>query len=289
MDEAFPPLHAYALAHRCSSCGAEPGADCDAPMRNASLAKVDRTRQQFGLEPVTHDPLKRMHAPRIDAGHRHLTQDQVKAPWPEDRVPGQRYDTLSQPAPKPVKKEPTQPKPGADLHDRAAAIFGRSLQHGVHWPYGLETPSRRNYRDDEDGSRYAAALRDRRAAQQTITEWADTYGLKRSEAGCCPRWLQRRVSRRCSSMNSACARYGTGGDNLDRGWLDHVITWLQEGKPAVLTSAPYSLGQDDRDRLAWSTNEDSRLRFSLGPGWYGFGTMQVVVWRSDVIPTVEPA
>ena len=90
----WPPLHAYALAHRCTSCGAEPGEPCNAPRKNASLNRIDAIRARFGDAPMEHDPLQRMHAPRYDAGRRHYHRDVVAAPWAEDREPDRRYDSL---------------------------------------------------------------------------------------------------------------------------------------------------------------------------------------------------
>lgn len=55
-----------------------------------------RRRALVGNDPRDHDPLHRLHATRQDAGSRHRARDIGKAPWPEDRVPGQRYDTLGQ-------------------------------------------------------------------------------------------------------------------------------------------------------------------------------------------------
>lgn len=90
----WPPLHAYALAHRCTTCGAQPGEPCNAPRKNASLARVDAIRARFGDAPMEHDPLDRMHGPRQDAGLRHYRRDVKAAPWSEDRELGRRYDSL---------------------------------------------------------------------------------------------------------------------------------------------------------------------------------------------------
>jgi hypothetical protein len=90
----WPPLHAYALAHRCTTCGAQPGEPCDAPRKNAQLARVDATLARFERPPMDHDQLHRMHGPRQDAGRRHYRRDVGAAPWWEDREPGRRYDTL---------------------------------------------------------------------------------------------------------------------------------------------------------------------------------------------------
>lgn len=93
---AFPPVHEYALAHRCSHCGARPGVPCDAPRKQDARALRDRIRELTGQPPLEPDPLALMHSQRIDAGNRHYERDLAAAPWPEDREPGRRYDTLNQ-------------------------------------------------------------------------------------------------------------------------------------------------------------------------------------------------
>ncbi|MDX3232540.1 hypothetical protein [Streptomyces sp. ME19-01-6] len=174
---------------------------------------------------------------------------------------------------------------GSDLYARAVPIFGKTHLGGVAWPYGVADPDRSHYRKDDSPARYKEALRDRRAAQRVVTEWAERFGLKQSEAGCCPVWLQRSVSRRC--VPERCTHYGNS--DPDRRWLDHLTSWTKAGKPAVLTSAPYQVSKDDEARLAWWTQEDSRLCLARGTGWYGFDTTQIVMWRSDLIATVDPA
>ncbi|WP_031227356.1 hypothetical protein [Streptomyces roseochromogenus] len=91
---AFPPLHEYALAHRCPTCGAEPGAHCEAPRKQAGIESRNRIRERIGQPPVQANPLHLMHVTRGDAGNRHYGRDLAAAPWPEDREPGRRYDTL---------------------------------------------------------------------------------------------------------------------------------------------------------------------------------------------------
>lgn len=92
----FPPFHVYALAHRCTTCGAQPGQPCDVPRKQAEIDKRNTIRAQMGDPPVDTDPLHLLHATRIDAGGRHRDKDVGKAPWPEDRQPGVRYDTLGE-------------------------------------------------------------------------------------------------------------------------------------------------------------------------------------------------
>lgn len=90
----LPPLHEYALAHRCPACGSDPGEPCSAPRKRASSDSFNAGREEVGLSPVAPDPLQLMHARRRDAGRRHRDRDEMKAPWPSDREPGRRYDTL---------------------------------------------------------------------------------------------------------------------------------------------------------------------------------------------------
>ncbi|WP_446458631.1 zinc finger domain-containing protein [Streptomyces rochei] len=92
----FPPFHAYALAHRCTTCGAEPGQPCDVPRKQAEIDRTNSIRAQLGRPPMEPDPLRLLHATRIDAGGRHRDRDVAAAPWPEDREPGRRYDTLGE-------------------------------------------------------------------------------------------------------------------------------------------------------------------------------------------------
>lgn len=94
MKTPWPPLHAYALAHACPTCKARPGEQCNAPNKNARLKRVDALLARAGESPVEHDPIKRMHARRQDAGMRHKRRDVGNAPWAEDREPGRRYDSL---------------------------------------------------------------------------------------------------------------------------------------------------------------------------------------------------
>jgi streptogramin lyase len=59
-----------------------PGVECDAPRKQAQ-------QQRLGT-----DPIGRLHATRQQRGRSHRAQDVARAPWVEDRIPGQRYDSL---------------------------------------------------------------------------------------------------------------------------------------------------------------------------------------------------
>ncbi|MEY9997348.1 hypothetical protein ABIE67_009467 [Streptomyces sp. V4I8] len=90
-DPAFPSLYEYALARRCTNCGAQPGLPCEAPRKQDEIAGRNRIRAMVGQPPVEVNPL---HTVRVDAGSRHLDRDVAAAPWPKDREPGRPYDTL---------------------------------------------------------------------------------------------------------------------------------------------------------------------------------------------------
>lgn len=166
----------------------------------------------------------------------------------------------------------------SDHHDRAAKIFGAD-GGDIRWPYGLETPHPR--RSGLTGEQLQQAADHARVAQRLIVEWAEQYGITASRSGCCPRWLQRNASRRCSAT---CYRPGA-----DYAWLDHPIYWLRNRRPAVITSALYYVGDEDRDRITWWTEQHPLLRAAFGTGWYGHGTTQIVLWRTDRAPEVAPA
>ncbi|MFE4335752.1 hypothetical protein ACFRQM_42135 [Streptomyces sp. NPDC056831] len=174
-----------------------------------------------------------------------------------------------------------------DLFDRAAAVLGR-YSGGIRWPYGLETPGFMERRRDPEN--YKQRVIDTKARQEVMVAWAERYGLRLSPAGCCPLWLGRDTSQRCRhriGYGDPCTRYGSSSS--DRSWMDHSVTWLKESRPAVITSAPYNVHPKDEERLTYWQQTDPRLRVSRGPGWYGYSTTQIVLWRSDRIAAVAPA
>lgn len=91
----LPPPHVYALAHRCTTCGAEPGEPCDAPRKEAHFDSRADARALTGRSQVEWHPSQLIHARRQDAGRRHRERDERNAPRPKDREPGRQYDTLS--------------------------------------------------------------------------------------------------------------------------------------------------------------------------------------------------
>ncbi|MFK8851337.1 hypothetical protein [Streptomyces sp. Ac-502] len=176
-----------------------------------------------------------------------------------------------------------------DFHVRAAAVLGASGGR-IHWPYGMALPQRtKKYREDPQA--YEEATEEARKRQERLVRWAEQHELKLSDAGCCPHWLQRKISRRCPNVAypSPCTRYGSQNGAPDYHWLDHVTSWLRNGRPAVLAAAPYGVNSEDEQRLAFWAKQDSRLRMTRGDGWYGFSTTHLIMWRSDHIGTVSPA
>lgn len=83
----WPSSYQYSLAQACPTCKAGPGVECDAP------------RKQTEQERRGSDPNDRLHATRQARGRSHRAQDVARAPWVEDRIPGQRYDSLGTAAP----------------------------------------------------------------------------------------------------------------------------------------------------------------------------------------------
>lgn len=91
---AFPPRHVYALAHRCPTCRTAPEEPCNAPLKEAEYDRRSKQRDHSGLPQMPFDPGQLIHIRRQDLGDRHRARDEDKAPPAEQRVPGQRYDTL---------------------------------------------------------------------------------------------------------------------------------------------------------------------------------------------------
>jgi len=69
----WPSIEEYTLAHSCPTCHAVVGEPC-----------VIRAGP----------PDRVLHLARQDLGMRHYNRDVHNAPFQEDRVPGQRYDSL---------------------------------------------------------------------------------------------------------------------------------------------------------------------------------------------------
>ncbi|MFF1574708.1 hypothetical protein ACFVWR_18365 [Leifsonia sp. NPDC058292] len=176
-----------------------------------------------------------------------------------------------------------------DLHDRAAAILGTN-GGDIRWPYGM-SPAQRSITRDESAETYAERVQQQQAKQEAMVSWAEQYGLKYTPHGCCPAWLRGAVNRRCRPYRerAACTRYANA--SLDHDWLDHAVGWLKDGKPAVLTSAPYGLERisEFAERLAYWTQQDPLLKVVTGGGWYSPATTQIIVWRTDRIEDVQPA
>ncbi|WP_152039014.1 hypothetical protein [Streptomyces lincolnensis] len=165
------------------------------------------------------------------------------------------------------------------LEIRASKIFKKE-QGEILWPYGLAVPKQR--RSQLSPEQYEETAAHVRVAQQVIVDWAEDHGLRCSESGCCPKWLLRNASRQCES--DACGKYGSGSRD-DESWFDHPVYWIKDGLPAAITSAPYSVSEEDRRRIEqWK--ESGLVAAFGGPGWYGFGTTQIVMWHPKRLTSV---
>lgn len=176
------------------------------------------------------------------------------------------------------------------LYGLAAAVLG-TTPDGIRWPYGMSPPRLADKRTDPQ--RYEQRLTEHTAKLISMVSWAERHGLTQSPLGCCPPWLLRAQSRRCRARarvgEDRCTRYGSAA--LDYDWLDHAVGWLKDGRPAVLTSAPYSLQYltEQPWRLQYWLAQDPRLKVTAGDGWYSGATAQLIMWRSDRIGEVRPA
>lgn len=170
-----------------------------------------------------------------------------------------------------------------DLDRRGSRIFGRT-QGEVDWPSGVDSPQW--WLKREDPEKYEREVARQADAQRVIVEWAEWYGLKEAKMACCPRWLTRKVSRRC--MIDRCTALGGGA--TDHRWLERKVGWVLNGQPVALTAASYGIRDEEHARFEWWVNEDPRLAVVLGgQGWHGLGSTQVLMWRTDVIEEMEPA
>lgn len=89
----WPSTYDYAVAQPCPQCRADVNVPCDAPQKQAQRNKRGEQARRVGATP-NRDPLLVMHTSRADRGVRQYEADLENAPWPEDRDPRTRYDTL---------------------------------------------------------------------------------------------------------------------------------------------------------------------------------------------------
>ncbi|MFF4542177.1 hypothetical protein [Streptomyces aureus] len=173
-----------------------------------------------------------------------------------------------------------------DLETRAAAVIGKT-RDGISWPYGLSSPSFMERRKDPEA--FEQRVQEQRARQESLVSWAEQHGLKLTDSGCCPLWLQRERSRRCNPDPERSSCTGNGPAAADRNWMDHFTAWLKDGRPAAIAAAPYELSAAAEMRLGYWPQHDPRLHLTRGAGWYGYATTQIVLWRADRLPSMTAA
>lgn len=163
-----------------------------------------------------------------------------------------------------------------DFYNRAAAVLG--VTGGtVDWPYEAAGMPLRGDVDYEERREQLMQTR------QMMVEWAEFYGLRVSWAGCCPAWLLRSTSRRCTYGNCT-------GSAVDARWMDHKVAWLKDGRPAALTASPYGVSEEQEQRIVGWLQQHPELRAARGTGWYMPGsTTQIVLWNAARIDDLRPA
>lgn len=168
-----------------------------------------------------------------------------------------------------------------DLHIRGSRIFG-TTRGKVRWPYGLN--DQLGWFDkvtDPEGWKAQKDLTDRQ--RLTIVEWAEQHGLRESTSGCCPGWLTRDTSRKCNVKDA------NGCDGGCSRFFDHQTWWLKDEFPAAVSGAPYGFFGEEIPRISEWLDLDNRLKFRIGDGWYGHGTVQTLIWRRDLLPNLHTA
>ena len=121
----WPSSYEYAMANSCPTCKAVPGVECTAP------------RKQANQERLNADPLWRLHKTRQRRGASHRAQDVARAPWVEDRIPGQRYDSLGTAAPVSAVDQAVQARIAAARAKRAGRRQQRTELNEAR-SYGLQ-------------------------------------------------------------------------------------------------------------------------------------------------------
>lgn len=104
-----------------------------------------------------------------------------------------------------------------------------------------------------------------------LLDWVEKRQLRRANTYCSKlHWL---LKGRCA-VRVCNARLGP--------WMDHVTRWTRDGKPAAMIAQPYRVWGDDFASLATIAATDGLEVHLDARGWYGWGTVAVEVWRSDV-------
>ncbi|MBT2459998.1 hypothetical protein [Streptomyces sp. ISL-86] len=288
----FPDFTEYAWHLPCPQCHAEPRQPCHAPYKQAHHDRVNRLLTNAGHAPDTPPQYGFMHKRRSEAGSRHRSGDIGAAPWAEERVPGTRYDTIDRGDTPPTRTRGERAVLLLDqdaVDQRGRALFGADREERTAaWPYGLEQGQVRNR---QTFAELAALLEHLAVGRSTIVSWADHYGLKVAQRNpCCARWLTRSSYGACPKDRWTGRPDCWNGDLYTRGWRDHPIAWVLDGRPAAITAAPGLRHQDFAATLDTLTGQDERLAWTAGgKGWYGYRTSQVVIWRRDLLGDVDTA
>ncbi|GIF16604.1 hypothetical protein [Actinoplanes teichomyceticus] len=132
----------------------------------------------------------------------------------------------------------------AELNQAARPILG-----SLHWPYGADVDI---------------------AARQRLVTWANKHKLRLAQSRCRQlHWLR---TNRCTE--DPCNRLGR--------WMDHLTHWQAYGGPALLLAQPYNIGTQAITQLGEIAATDEFTLQITADHWYGYDTIAVEIWRTDV-------
>ncbi|MFJ8628886.1 hypothetical protein ACIRD3_39395 [Kitasatospora sp. NPDC093550] len=106
------------------------------------------------------------------------------------------------------------------------------------------------------------------ARMKACSVWAQEHGVRLVEGSDDPAWLLKVTSRR---------DYG-----LRPEWLDHPLCWAKDRRPAAITASLYDYGRHAQAIHGWLADKPG-IGLTTGRGWYHDGTVQIVLWRCDVL------
>ncbi|MFJ4674181.1 hypothetical protein [Kitasatospora purpeofusca] len=110
-----------------------------------------------------------------------------------------------------------------------------------------------------------------RARMTECKTWAEVAGVRLGPGtgDGDPAWLLRSVARRSY-------------DGCRPSWLDHPLFWVQGRRPAAITASLYDYDLQAPEIRQWLEGKPG-IGLATGPGWYHSGTVQVVLWRRDLL------
>ncbi|MGR6998894.1 hypothetical protein ACU686_13345 [Yinghuangia aomiensis] len=109
------------------------------------------------------------------------------------------------------------------------------------------------------------------ARMKACISWAEEHGVRLGPRSENPDWLLKATARRDYQSRPA--------------WLDHPLCWVQGRRPAAITSSlhPYMYEHEHQTAIREWLADKPDIGLATGPGWYYDETIQIVLWRRDVL------